>query len=554
MPVEELFFEIGSILILAAFFSLIIFRFRQPLILAYIVTGVIAGPSILALTQSQDIFSVMSQIGVAFLLFTVGLGLNWRLFKDVGGISLATGVGQVLLSSLLGFVAALLLGFDPISSLYLAVAFAFSSTIIIVKLLMDKEEIDTLYGRISVGFLIVQDFIAILILLGMSAVRGGASLEQAFIDVFVKAIILSAVLWLVAVRIIPKLLSYVAKSQEMLLIFSVAWCFLIAGILVFFGFTMEVGALIAGISLSGSLYQREINARIRPLRDFFLMIFFIVLGTQLHLDQAIVLIVPVIVFSLLILIGKPIIVIAIMRILGYHPHTGFLAGTSVAQISEFSFILIAAGITSGHIQGDLLAFSTAVALITIAISAFCIENNDSIFEKVRPLFHWLEPKRTLETEKKRNIPVVPILLFGYHPIGSVVLPVVHSLRQQYLIVDFDPEVIRSLSAIGEPHIYGDVSDEAFLDELEADRAKMVISTIPDAAVSSDLLTFLKNKSFRGVSVVTVHTEDEARLCYELGATYVIVPNALSGEKFAEILKGNRIQKKAWTLDRKQFLR
>ncbi len=284
------------------------------------------------------------------------------------------------------------------------------------------------------------------------------------------------------------------------------------------------------------------------------MIFFIVLGTQLRLDQTMTMLVPIAVFSLLILIGKPVIVIAIMRILGYHPRTGFLAGTSVAQISEFSFILLAAGITSGHIQGDLLAFSTAIALITIAVSAFFIENNDPIFEKVRPLLHWLEPHRTLEAEKRRKIPIVPVLLFGYHPIGSVILPVVRKLHQPYLIVDFDPEVIRSLSSIGEPHIYGDVSDEAFLDELEADRAKMIISTIPDAVVSSDLLTFLKNKSFRGVSVVTVHTEDEARLCYQLGASYVIIPNALSGVKFAELLNGNKIQKKAWVLDRKPFLR
>jgi Trk K+ transport system NAD-binding subunit len=129
------------------------------------------------------------------------------------------------------------------------------------------------------------------------------------------------------------------------------------------------------------------------------------------------------------------------------------------------------------------------------------------------------------------------------------LPVVRKLRQPYLIVDFDPEVIRSLSAIGEPHIYGDVGDEAFLDELEADHAKMIISTIPDPVVSSDLLTFLKNKNFRGVSIVTVHTQEEAKMCYELGATYVIIPNALSGEKFADILKNNKIQKKAW-LDKK----
>lgn len=549
MPVEELFFEIGSILILAALLALIFFKLRQPLVLAYIVTGAIAGTSLLALTQSQTIFSVMSQIGVAFLLFTVGLGLNWRSFKDVGGIALATGVGQVLVSSIIGFVVVLFLGFDLVSSIYLAVAFAFSSTIIIVKLLMDKEEIDTLYGRVSVGFLIVQDFIAILILLGLSAMRSGASLEQAFVGVIIKAAALSVILWLIASRIIPKFLSYVAKSQELLLIFSIAWCFLIAGILVFFGFTMEVGALIAGISLSGSLYQREINARIRPLRDFFLMIFFIVLGTQLRFDQALTMLIPIFIFSVLILIGKPIIVVAIMRLLGYHPRTGFLTGTSVAQISEFSFILLAAGIASGHISETLLPFATAVALITIAISVFFIEHNDTFYEFLRPILRWLEPKRTLELEKKREVPVVPILLFGYHPIGSVILPVIRKFKQRYLIVDFDPEVVRSLSETGEPHIYGDVSDEAFLDELEADKAKMIISTIPDAVVSSDLLTFLKNKKFRGVCVVTVHTEEEAKLCYKLGAAYVIIPNTLSGEKFSEILKIHKTQKRAWNLDR-----
>ncbi|MBI4714134.1 cation:proton antiporter [Candidatus Uhrbacteria bacterium] len=550
---EELFFEIGSILILAAILAMVIFRLRQPLILAYIITGAIVGSSLLALTQSQDIFSVMSKIGVAFLLFTVGLGLNWRSFKDVSGIALATGVGQVLLSTILGFIVALFLGFDIVSSIYLSVAFAFSSTIIIVKLLMDKEEIDTLYGRISVGFLIVQDFIAILILLGLSAVSGGKTIEQVFIGIIIKAFVLSVVLWMIATRVIPKLLSYVAKSQELLLLFSIAWCFLVAGILVFFGFTMEVGALIAGISLSGSLYQREINARIRPLRDFFLMIFFIVLGTQLRFDQAITMLIPILVFSAFILIGKPVIVIAIMRLLGYHPRTGFLSGTAVAQISEFSFILLAAGMASGHISETLLPFATAVALITIAVSVFFIEHNDPFFDRLRPMFRWLEPRRTLESEKKRKVPVVPVLLFGYHPIGSVILDSVRALHQPYLIVDFDPEVIRSLSKIGEPHIYGDVSDESFLDELEADHAKMIISTIPDAVVSSDLLTFLKNKKFRGISVVTVHIKEEAQLCYELGASYVIIPNALSGKKFAEILKSNRIQKKAWLLDRKPFI-
>src|SRR3989338_6335966 len=167
---EELFFQLGMILIIAAVFSLVVFRFRLPLILGYIFTGIIAGPSVLALVSNLDVLDVMSKIGVAFLLFTVGLGLNWRSFKEVGGISLATGVAQVLLTSLIGLAIAVLFRFSFIESIYLAVAFSFSSTIIIVKMLFDKEAIDTLYGRISVGFLLVQDFIAMLILLGLSAV------------------------------------------------------------------------------------------------------------------------------------------------------------------------------------------------------------------------------------------------------------------------------------------------------------------------------------------------------------------------------------------------
>lgn len=552
MFMEELFFEIGSILILAAILALIIFKLRQPLILAYIVTGAVAGSSILALTQSQTIFSVMSQIGVAFLLFTVGLGLNWRSFKDVGGISFATGVGQVLFTSIVGLFIGLLLGFDLVSSAYLAVAFSFSSTIIIIKLLMDKEEIGTLYGRISVGFLLVQDFIAMFILLGLSAVTGGATIEQAFILVILKSIVIIPFFWLISSRLIPPLLNYVARSQELLFVFSIAWCFLIAGILVAFGFGMEIGALVAGITLSGSIYQKEINARIRPLRDFFLIIFFIVLGTRLGFDQIEYLLIPTIVFSLFILIGNPLIVLFIMRALGYHPRTGFLSGTTVAQISEFSFILIAAGITAGHINNTLLSLSAAVGLITIAVSSYMIYGNERIYKFFTPFFKFIEPRRMLSEERKKTYHSAKVLLFGYHPIGSVVLPAIRALRQTYLIVDFDPEVIRSLSETGEPHIYGDVSDEVFLDELEADRAKMIISTIPDVVVSSDLLTFLKSKSFRGVSIVTVHTEEESKMCYKLGATYVIIPNTLSGAKFAEILKTHKTQKRAW-VDKKSVM-
>ncbi|MBI5794094.1 cation:proton antiporter [Candidatus Uhrbacteria bacterium] len=544
---EELFFEIGTVLIIAAAIALVVHRLRQPLIIAYIVTGILVGPGIFALTRSPDVFNVMSQIGVAFLLFTVGLGLNWRNVKDVGGIALATGMAQVIVTSIVGFVVTSSLGFDPITSLYIAVAFSFSSTIIIVKLLMDKQDLDTLYGRISIGFLLVQDFIAMLILLGLSSINTGASLETVAATTLLKVVVLIPVLWFVSSKILPPLLRYVAKSQELLSVFAVAWCFLVASALVALGFGIEIGALIAGITLSGSLFEREINARIRPLRDFFLIIFFIVLGTRLGFESLSTLVVPTIVLSLYVLIGNPLIMMIIMRLLGYHPRTGFLAGTTVAQISEFSFIVIIAGIAAGYVNESALVLATAVGLVTITTSSFLIEHNDRIFKRLHRLFRWLEPGSILHAEREVKRESTQIFLLGYHRTGAELLKTIRKMKQSYTVVDFDPVAIRELASRREPAVYGDVGDESFLDELSITKVKLIISTIPNITISTSLLAYLKVRRFRGVVIVSAHTHQEAAHCYELGATYVIVPPVLSGKKFAEMLGKNKLAHRSWSL-------
>ncbi|MEK7619860.1 MAG: cation:proton antiporter family protein [Patescibacteria group bacterium] len=542
---EELFFEIGIVLVIAAVLSMVVYRLRQPLIIAYILTGIIAGPGLLALTSSRDVFDVMSQIGVAFLLFTVGLGLNWKSVKDVSGIALATGVGQVLFTSVSVFLIGFFLGFDPLTSAYLGIAFSFSSTIIIVKLLMDKEDLDTLYGRISVGFLLVQDFIAMLVLLGLSAVGTGASLQNILASTLVKAVLLVPIFWLISAKLLPRILKYVAKSQELLFIFAVAWCFLIAGILVYFGFGVEIGALIAGITLSSSVYYREINARVRPLRDFFLVIFFIVLGTRLGIDNLSATLLPSILFSLFILLCNPFISMFIMRLLGYHPRTGFLCGTTVAQISEFSFIVLIVGISLGHLDEQILSLATTVGIITIAASSYLIEHNERIFQTLHGWFRWMEPHTTLPSEKRRELPAMKVLLFGFHRTGAVLLAGLKKLHQPYAVVDFDPAAVRELAEMGEPAMYGDAGDENFLEEIKADKAKLIISTIPDFVVSTSLLTFLHARKFSGTVIVSVHALEEAQRCYALGATYVIIPSVLSGKKFSEILEKSRTTRRLW---------
>lgn len=542
---EELFFEIGAIFVVAAGLAMLVSRMRLPLVIAYIVTGILVGPCFFALAQSPEAFDAFSKIGVAFLLFTVGLGLNWRNVRDVGGIALATGVGQVVVTSLVGFAIGRLVGLDAVASLYVAVAFSFSSTIIIVKLLSDKDELDTLYGRISIGFLLVQDFIAMFILLALGALGGGASVPDVVTQTLVKIALLIPILWFASAYLIPRIVAFAAKSQELLLVFSIAWCFFVAGILAWLGFGVEMGALVAGITLSGTVFEREINARIRPLRDFFLLIFFVVLGTRLSISSLSATIVPTLVFSAYVLVGNPILAMLVMRALGYHPRTGFLSGTTVAQISEFSFIVIAAGITLGHLDQSVMTLATSVGLITIAVSSLLIHHNDQIYELCRPLFRWLEPKRMIAHELPASRPRAKAYLFGLHHIGAAALEAFQDLRLPFSVVDFDPTVIRELEDVGIPCAYGDAGDDGFLEELGIERASFIVSTIPEASVSLEILGYLRSRTYKGTAIVSARSAEEAEKCYAAGATYVVIPTMLGGEKLRELLTEKRTRKASW---------
>ena len=552
MPLEELLFQIGAIIVIASGLAMVAHRLRQPLIIAYIVAGVVVGPSLFGIVRSSDMFEALSQMGVAFLLFTIGLGLNWRKVREVGSMAFATGIAQIVLTGILSFALSLYAGFPTVTSLYFSLALTFSSTIIVVKLLMDKEEIDTLYGRIAVGILLVQDFVAMLSLLAIGAMGRGATVSDILLQSVLKGIIMLPILWLVSARMIPRIVAYAARSQELLFLFSVSWCFLVAGLFTWFGFGLEFGALIAGISLSGTVFHREMTTRIRPIRDFFLIIFFIILGTHIQFSSLRDLWVPVLAFSMFVLLAKPMIVMLLTRAFGYHPRTGFLTGVSLAQISEFSFILLGAGIAARHLHPDALALMTGVAVVTIAFSSYGIVHNEDLYDGLSRFFCWLRPacrrSRRLGREKHETNRVI---MFGFHRLGAGALETVRSLRRPYLIVDFDPQVIRDLHLLGEPALYGDAADEHFLSELQAEKSAAVISTIPDAGVSLAIISYLRGKRFRGAAVVCARTREDAELCYEAGATYVLVPNLLGGEKFKEMLEENGFGRAAWAQKKKE---
>ncbi len=541
-----LFIDIGVVIVAAAGLSFLAHRLKQPLIIAYILTGLLIGPGLLNLTPDADVFDTLADIGVAFLLFIVGLNLNWKNIREVGWIALATGVGQVVFTSGIGYFISHALGYEPMTSIYLGVAFAFSSTIIVVKLLSDKEDLDRLYGRISVGFLIVQDLMAMFILLFLGSVRSGTDLSTLLSVTLVRWIVVLVILAVLSLWILPKIAAYAARSQELLFLFGLAWCFGLAAALSILGFGIEIGALLAGLSLAGTLPSQEMSTRIKPLRDFFLIIFFITLGTQLDIGGFSALVFPAAVWAAFILIGNPLIVMLIMRTLGYHPRTGFLAGTTVAQISEFSFIVLAAGIAVGHIPGNILPLATVVGLFTIAVSSYMMMYNDALYRHLAFLFRWLEPKHLSHRATEDRDVFASVFLFGFHRMGEVILPKMRALRERYQVVDFDPYVIHQLREKGVPAIYGDVSDPEFLQELRVDRARMIVSTIPDQGISLSILNFLKRRGFKGAAIVTVKSAEQAAACYTAGATFVIIPSILGGQRFGELLAKERTSRARWS--------
>lgn len=537
----DIFVELSIILVITVLITGFIRLLKQPSMIGYIISGIVVGPVFLNIIDSKDTFSTFSHIGVALLLFFVGLNLNPKVIKDVGKVSLITGVGQVLFTTSVAFLIAKLLGLSSLTAIYIAVALAFSSTIIIMKLLSDKKDIETLYGRISIGFLIVQDFIAIIILLSISSISEGSDFATIAVQTMLKGVGGIMVLFLITLYVLPSMTRLAAKSQEFLLLFSLSWCFAIAVIFYYLNFSIEAGALLAGIALSMSPYHFEISAKLKPLRDFFIILFFIMLGAQMVFSNIISNLAIIIIFALFVLIGNPIIVMALMGLLGYTKRNSFLAGLTVAQISEFSFIVAALGLTVGHISAEILSIVTAIGLITFAGSTYMIIYSHKIYPKISKYLSIFERKgKKVDEHKYHTHDDHDIILFGYNRIGFDILHSLNKIKSKFLIIDYDPEVILRLSKEGYDCKYGDANDSELLDELNFHRAKMVISTIPH--IDTNMLLVQKVRETKSSTIIAVvsHQIDDAIRLYDEGATYVIMPHFLGGRHFSTMIEENKL--------------
>ena len=532
----NIFVELSIIIIIAVVVAGIMRLLKQPLIISYILTGIIVSPYFLNIVKSTDAIATFAQIGVALLLFMVGLNLNPKIIKDVGKVSLITGVGQVIFTSVFGFFIGKLLGFSTIVSIYVAIALTFSSTIIIMKLLSDKGDLETLYGRIAIGFLIVQDLIVIVILMVIASIPAGINFTTLALETVFKGIGILLLLFLISIYIFPRITKAIAKSQEFLLLFSIGWCFAIATLFYYLNFSIEAGALLAGITMSLTPFRYEISSKMKPLRDFFIILFFILLGSQMVFTNISQYIIPIIIFSVFILIGNPLIVIMLMGLLGYTKRNSFLAGLTVAQISEFSLIFIALGVSVGHLTNEILSFVTIIGLITIAGSTYLILYANKIYPYLSKHLGIFERKgEKVDEHKYHKDGIYDLLLFGYNRIGYDILESFKKIKKRFLVIDFDPETITKLAKEGFDCKYGDANDSELLNELKFSKVKMVVSTIHNLDTNLLLINKIRESNKKAIITVVSHQIDEAMKLYDAGATYVLMPHFLGGHHVSTMI-------------------
>ncbi|KKQ83665.1 MAG: Transporter, CPA2 family [Parcubacteria group bacterium GW2011_GWB1_38_8] len=557
-----LFVEISIIVAVAAIISLLMKFFKQPLIVGYIATGVIVGPYVFNILQAHNEIELFSKIGIAILLFLIGLTLNPDVMREVGKTSLITGIGQVLFTSIIGYFLVRTLGFEILSSLYIAVALTFSSTIIILKLLSDKGDIKTLYGKISIGFLLVQDIIASILLLVITiASVAFLSIERTLSNVvtletlvlLTKGVLVTVILYLVSRYILPHISKFVASSQEILSIFSLAWGLGMASFFYTIGFSLEIGALIAGVTLAASPFAYEIVSRLKPLRDFFIMLFFIMLGSQLVLGQFMMLIVPALALSLFVLIGNPLIMLLLMNLMGYRTRTAFMSGLTVAQISEFSLILITLGYSFGHVSQEAVSLVTLVGIITITGSTYLILYAEQIYSFLKPVLRFLTFRKS-HIKEKVLIENVEIIIFGYDRVGSRFVETAKKITDNYLVIDYNPLSIERLEKLGIPHCYGDAEDVDFLDEINISKAKLVVSTIPDSKTNLLLVSHYRAHNQTGIIITISHDIYQTKELYELGASYVVMPHHLGASHAASLMDKHRFSEEAFKQEKDNHLK
>ena len=538
--VEGSFVSVALILALAVAAGAIAKLLRQPVVVSFIIVGILAGPTAFNLVEGAEEIRLFAKFGIAILLFLVGLKLDFHMIRSTGKVALVAGLSQVAFTAAVGFGIAMLFGFEATTAFYIAVALTFSSTIIIIKLIGDKRELDTLYGRIAVGILIVQDIlvVAAMVVIVTIGTPGEGSVVTDLIVTLASSAVFLGVIAFASKFVLEKVLDWISKSPELTLLFGVAWAIVLAAISILIGLSMEIGAFVAGVSLASTAYRESLGARMVSLRDVMLLFFFIELGASLTFADALGKLWPAIVLSVFVLVGKPLIVFAIMGWMGYRSITSFRTGVALAQISEFSLILIALGYSLGQVDSAVLSLVTLVAVFTITVSSYLILYTDKLFPLMQGFMHLFERGKASAVDEESQSLSFDAIVIGSGRFGTEVISGLISSGSSVLAVDLDPDALARARELGAETLFGDVGDPDFAKMLPIHQTGTLICTAPDRSTNTLLLESLKSLDYGGELYLTALDNQTAEMFAKEDRVTTIRPLKMAANRIVRQLKGD----------------
>lgn len=541
-------FEIGIMIIIAGALAFIFRLLKQPKIPAYIVAGILLGPLVLGLIENSEVILALSEIGIAFLLFFAGLEINFRKLKQVGRVSTSIGLVEVILVGLIAIGLFSSFALQSIEIIYIVLIAAFSSTMIAIKLLSDKNELGTLHGRIIVGVLLIQDIIAII---ALTVLNGEITYTN--IGISLAKAVGFAIIATIFAKISEPVFKISAKSTELILIIALAFLFLFSISAYLLGLSVVVGSFFAGVALASSEFKTEIKGRILPLRDFFGAILFVSLGMQLVLiEKSYFALLGLLL--LLIIIIKPVIIMVSMRLTGYTERTSFLTGNLLSQSSEFGLILVTQALALGQVSQKFFSMSVFAIIVSMSLAGYFSKYESGLYRLA------LYPARIF-----RGVPIrhdnlkyglankKKVILFGCHRTGSIILKTFKDMKKNVLVIDFDPETIKHLIDKKVPCLYGDFGNPEIIERVTLVNPEMIISTIPDKEDNINMIKKAKELNQNIEIIVIGDRISDALELYKAGADYVVIPKLLSGKQISEMVKKVKERKKGVKKKELEFL-
>lgn len=538
------FFEmLGFVLVIAALFALVSRALKLPLLVGYIAAGSVIGMTIGHSETGHEVIKGTSQTGLILLLFLVGLELNWDLAKKQFKNAFGLGLIQIISSLVLGFATVPLFNFTLTAALYVGIALSFASTVVVVKLLSEVNDINALHGRLAVSILLIQDLFAVIALMTLTGISNRSEDLPLYLELLLLCAKTTGVLllaWSCNRLFLPALFKRIAKSTELLFLCSIAWCFLWVICMKFLEVPVEIGALIAGVSLATLPYSLEIVNKIKVLRDFFVVLLFVGIGSEIHAPSAEAL--PVILFFFAaVSFGRPALSFVTLALAGYRVRTAFLTSLTQSQLSEFSIILIGIGVTSGQLDDVMTGIIATTAAVSIAFSSILFGGRNILYKTLKPFLKLFERGHHLHTSLVLGDETSPshlenhVVIFGYHRMGYHIVKPLLKLDKQVVVVDMNPEIINHLRKEGILAIYGDAEDEEIFEACNISKADTVVSTIPHPPETTTLIHEVQQHNKKATLIVTSHSLEDASRYYKLGADFVILPHVLGGSLIGELI-------------------